>query len=50
MKKGKHVYCQKPMSFGISEGIAMVRTAKEHGVTFQVGTATRSRFAAIIPA
>ena len=29
MKKGKHVYCQKPMSLGISEGIAMTRTAKE---------------------
>ena len=37
MKKGKHVYCQKPMSLGLSEGIAMTRTAKEMGVTFQVG-------------
>lgn len=42
MKKGKHVYCQKPMSFGVSEGIAMVRTAKEHGVTFQVGSQQRN--------
>ena len=42
MKKGKHVYCQKPMSLGVSEGIAMVRTAKEHGVTFQVGSQQRN--------
>ena len=42
MKAGKHVYCQKPMSFGISEGIAMTRVAKETGVTFQVGSQQRS--------
>ena len=37
MKAGKHVFCQKPMSLGIREGQAMVRVAKETGVTFQVG-------------
>ena len=42
MKAGKHVYCQKPMSFGISEGIEMTRVAKETGVTFQVGSQQRS--------
>ena len=42
MKKGKHVYCQKPMSLGVSEGIAMARVAKEMGVTFQVGSQQRN--------
>ena len=42
MKAGKHVYCQKPMTLGISEGKEMVRVAKETGVTFQVGSQQRS--------
>ena len=42
MKAGKHVFCQKPMSLGIREGQAMVRVAKETGVTFQVGNQGRS--------
>lgn len=37
MKAGKYVFCQKPMSLSIAEGQAMVRVAKETGVTFQVG-------------
>ena len=37
MKAVKHVFCQKPMSLSIEEGRAMVRVAKETGVTFQVG-------------
>ena len=37
MKAGKHVFCQKPMSLSVEEGQAMVRVAKETGVTFQVG-------------
>ena len=37
MKAGKHVFCQKPMSLSVAEGQAMVRVAKETGVTFQVG-------------
>ena len=42
MKRGKHVYCQKPMSLGVSEGIEMTRVAKATGVTFQVGSQQRS--------
>ena len=42
MKRGKHVYCQKPMSLGIAEGKAMVRAARRSGVTFQVGNQGRS--------
>lgn len=37
MRAGKHVFCQKPMTISIAEGQAMVRVAKETGVTFQVG-------------
>ena len=42
MRAGKHVYCQKPLSLGINEGRAMVRVAKESGVTFQVGNQGRA--------
>ena len=42
MKAGKHVFCQKPMSLSIREGQAMVRVAKETGVTFQVGNQCRN--------
>ncbi len=41
MKAGKHVYCQKPMTLGISEGKEMVKVARETGVTFQVGSQHR---------
>ena len=36
MRAGKHVYCQKPMSLGISEGKEMARVAKETGVTLKL--------------
>ena len=42
MKAAKSVYCQKPMSLGVSEGQVMARVAKETGVTFQVGSQQRS--------
>ena len=42
MKAGKHVFCQKPMSLGIEQGKAMVKVAKETGVTFQVGNQGRN--------
>ena len=42
MKAGKHVYCQKPMTLGVSEGWAMIAAAKASGVTFQVGSQQRS--------
>ena len=41
-RKGKHVYCQKPMSLTIGQGKAMVRAARESGITFQVGSQQRS--------
>ena len=41
MRAGKHVYCQKPLTLNISEGKALVKVAKETGVTFQVGNQGR---------
>ena len=41
-RKGKHVYCQKPMSLTIGQGKAMVRAVEETGITFQVGSQQRS--------
>jgi len=41
-RKGKHIYCQKPMSLAIGQGQAMVREIAKAGVTFQVGSQQRS--------
>ena len=42
MKKGKHVYCQKPLTMSIAEGRRMCEVAAETGVVFQVGSQQRS--------
>ena len=42
MRKGKHVYGQKPLALGISEGQVMARVARETGVVFQTGSQQRS--------
>lgn len=38
LAKGKHVYCEKPMVYKISEGNPVVEAAKKSGKVFQVGS------------
>jgi predicted dehydrogenase len=37
MRMGKHVYCEKPMSYCIAEARLMAETAKQHKVVTQMG-------------
>jgi predicted dehydrogenase len=39
---GKDVYCQKPLSYTVTEAIAMMRAANDNGRVFQVGSQQRS--------
>lgn len=41
-RKGLHIYCQKPLTYSIGQGKAMVRAIKRSGVTFQTGSQQRS--------
>jgi len=38
LAKGKHVYCEKPMVYKISEGYPVIEAAKKSGKVFQVGS------------
>ncbi|MGC3947815.1 MAG: Gfo/Idh/MocA family oxidoreductase [Chryseolinea sp.] len=38
LAKGKHVYCEKPMVYKISEGYPVMEAAKKSGKVFQVGS------------
>lgn len=42
MKKGKDVYCEKPLSLTIQEGQALVKVARDKERVFQVGSQQRS--------
>ena len=37
MRRGKHVYCQKPLTYTVREARALADAAKEHGVVTQMG-------------
>jgi predicted dehydrogenase len=37
MRMGKHVYCQKPLTYSIAEARLMAETAEKHGVATQMG-------------
>ncbi len=42
MKAGKDVYCEKPMTLMIGEGIELVKTARKMGTVWQTGSQQRS--------
>ncbi|MEM0964614.1 MAG: Gfo/Idh/MocA family oxidoreductase [Verrucomicrobiota bacterium] len=39
---GKHIFMQKPLTYSIPEGIALVEAVRRNGVTLQVGSQQRS--------
>ncbi len=42
MEAGKDIFCEKPMTNTISEGIAMVKSVKKNNIVFQTGSMQRS--------
>jgi predicted dehydrogenase len=43
MEMGKHVYCEKPLTWGIDEARRMAKLAKEKGLATQMGTQGMAR-------
>jgi myo-inositol 2-dehydrogenase / D-chiro-inositol 1-dehydrogenase len=47
LKAGKHVYCEKPASLTVDEGIQLNKVAAETGKVVQIGTQQRSEYGRI---
>jgi predicted dehydrogenase len=41
-RRGKHMYCEKPLSVTLGEGLALREAVQKYGVVFQWGTQQRS--------
>lgn len=41
-RRGKHIYCEKPLSVTLAEGLALRDAIRKYGVVFQWGTQQRS--------
>jgi predicted dehydrogenase len=41
-RRGKHMYCEKPLSVTLAEGLALRQAVQKYGVVFQWGTQQRS--------
>jgi predicted dehydrogenase len=37
MKRGKHVYCEKPLTYSVHEAVVLAQAAKKYGVATQMG-------------
>jgi predicted dehydrogenase len=44
VRRGKHVYCEKPLGLSVAEGQAVRENVVRHGRVFQIGTQQRSSF------
>src|SRR5688572_18217626 len=43
-RRGKHVYCEKPLGLSVAEAQAVRESVTRHGTVFQIGTQQRSSF------
>lgn len=42
MKRGKDVYCEKPLTWSVQEAVELIKAEKKYGTVFQTGSMQRS--------